>query len=253
MRNGYEVMHARALGPGRSRRPVGEYWKAVEDDPELAGRWASLEQLPAGLAGPPGLGVLQGPRLQLPRHPDQRVAPVGPARLRPRPVRLRHDGRVRDRGLRPDRPGRRGPAVVQPAGRRPGPVRERLPRAGAGRVPGRPRSPQREAVGHGRPPRATPSPAAARWRGSSTPRTASTSSAVDWFARAERGPGRAARRVRLHRPGSQVARGQGGRVGRALRARWRRPRPRSGGDGTWRRPRVGRTTRSACRCEPDQV
>ncbi len=50
MRNGYEVMHFERSGHDAPADP-SQYWQSVEDDPELAGRWAALETCPAGSLG----------------------------------------------------------------------------------------------------------------------------------------------------------------------------------------------------------
>lgn len=46
MRNGYETMQAE-----RSGTEASSYWQSVEDDPELAARWAALEDCPSGSLG----------------------------------------------------------------------------------------------------------------------------------------------------------------------------------------------------------
>ncbi len=50
MRNGYETMHFERQGEAAPDDPT-QYWQAVEDDPELAGRWRALEQCPPDALG----------------------------------------------------------------------------------------------------------------------------------------------------------------------------------------------------------
>jgi hypothetical protein len=50
MRNGYETLHYERSGVDMPDDP-DQYWRSVEDDPELAARWASLEQCPATSLG----------------------------------------------------------------------------------------------------------------------------------------------------------------------------------------------------------
>lgn len=50
MRNGYEVMQQERAGAAVPADADG-FWATVPDDPELAGRWAALEHLPAGSLG----------------------------------------------------------------------------------------------------------------------------------------------------------------------------------------------------------
>jgi hypothetical protein len=45
MRNGYETLHHERSG-GEVPDDPDQYWESVEDDPELAARWASLEHCP---------------------------------------------------------------------------------------------------------------------------------------------------------------------------------------------------------------
>ena len=93
---------------------------------------------------------------------------------------------------------------------------------------------------------ATPSPGAARWRGGSTPPTASTSSAVDWFARAARRPRRPADEFGFDGPGAKSLEAKAaGSVGPVpARGHHRRPGRLGPGHGGGRGP--GRTTPSAC-------
>ena len=46
MRNGYETLHYERKGEEAPADAPAQYWQSVEDDPELAGRWAALEQCP---------------------------------------------------------------------------------------------------------------------------------------------------------------------------------------------------------------
>jgi hypothetical protein len=50
MRNGYEVLHFERSGEALPDDP-SQYWVPVDDDPELAARWAGLEECPAGSLG----------------------------------------------------------------------------------------------------------------------------------------------------------------------------------------------------------
>ena len=50
MRNGYEVMHFERSGQEPPDDP-NQYWRSVEDDPELAARWAALEHCPPASLG----------------------------------------------------------------------------------------------------------------------------------------------------------------------------------------------------------
>jgi hypothetical protein len=51
MRNGYETLHYERKGQEAPTDAASHYWQSVEDDPELAGRWAAMEQCPPGSLG----------------------------------------------------------------------------------------------------------------------------------------------------------------------------------------------------------
>ena len=121
---------------------------AVHSSRDVGGRVGVLGQRPrAGSAlgrpraaaarrhRPAGLGDVPVARLHVSRDAGVGPAAAGPARLGPRARRLRHDGRVRGRGVRAHRAGQRRHARVLVAGDGDLAVRDRLPGDGGGLVP----------------------------------------------------------------------------------------------------------------------
>ena len=106
-RNGYTAGWSleRSAGLHTTTEVVG--WMADEDDPALAGDLGRPRRATHRHVRASGLRLLPGPGVRVPGDPGVGATAAGPARLGPCPRGIRHQGRGRARGLRPDRPGQR--------------------------------------------------------------------------------------------------------------------------------------------------
>jgi hypothetical protein len=133
MRNGYETLHYERSGV-EVPDDTSQYWKSVEDDPALAARWAALEHCPAGSLGRKTWEFYKSRGFNFPGSPIS----VSPHLAQHDFVHVLSDyGTTVESEIEVfahDRPGRRGPPVVQPPDRRARPLRERLPGQGPRRL-----------------------------------------------------------------------------------------------------------------------
>ena len=190
----------------------------------------ALEHLPAEAIGRKVWEMYQARGFTFPGDAGLGSAAPGPARLGARPGRLRHDGRVRGRGVRPHRAGQRRHARLLAPGHGDLAVRDGLPRARAPVCSSR-------RPGTSRPTRAWrsgwPTPCGVA-RSATTALTGSDSIdflTLDWFTVAAplvRGGAGALL------PRAQVGGRGGGRVGRPVGARGHQPLPDERRDGSWR-------------------
>ena len=140
-RNGYiATWHPEDAKALHVSKALDSAWDLAVADPALADRWAALEGLADGSLGRRVWELYQARGFVF-RSARLRAAASGPTRLGPRPGGLRHDGRVRSRGVHPDRQSQREPACLLTAGHGGFAVRDRLPVQGSGPVRSRPRVP----------------------------------------------------------------------------------------------------------------